>query len=696
MSFQEAVMVKRPFVALLRMSTSAVFAVLIGMTLPQGVSAQTELAIDEVVVTARKRDESLSDIPDSITVIGAQVIETANVSTIRDFADLTPNLTIIDQLRPGTQTMTIRGMTTVQNGELPVAFVVDGVNVPSMNFINQELVDIDRIEILRGPQGTLYGRGAVGGAINIVTKKPTDELEGRFRLTYAEGNALFVGGTGSGPMSDTARFRLSVSHRTEDGLIDNVGAGTEADFFDETSIQGRLEFQPSDALTLEIRGRYLEGEAGGIYLVPVTTAQIDDFSIPVSANLNGEDERDTWTFSVKADYVFDNRLRLTSMTGLHNTESFWFGDGDFSTVQKFAQDWTIDVYSYNQELRITSDDAGPTRWIGGLFFQEREDTEFTDFGTEGPNRTIGFAFPGGAREIRDRRSWAVFGQVDHDFNDRFALSAGLRFDEEDNRTYFGQLGISPEDSFSEWQPKVSLAYSLSDDVMGYLTVSRGFRPGGFSNTSGVLYENEVSENLELGVKASLTDSRVQLNLAVFHIDFQDQQLFFSRVTNAGVQRFIINVAEATNIGAEIELAARITENFRLNASYGLTNTEIADFDGTGRFDGNDTPQVNDFSFNLAAECTNRIANLDFTGRLDYERRGEVDWDLANLVTTPEKDYVNLYLSIGNDDWNVFAFGRNLLDEQQPTAIGTDVFGPGNHLRAPSRPRQVGIGFNRSF
>ena len=689
-------MVKRPFIALLRMSTSAVFAMLIGMTLPRGVSAQTGLAIDEVVVTARKRDESLSAIPDSITVIGARVIETANVSTIRDFADLTPNLTIIDQLRPGTQTMTIRGMTTVQNGELPVAFVVDGVNVPSMNFINQELVDIDRIEILRGPQGTLYGRGAVGGAINIVTKKPTDELEGRFRLTYAEGNALFVGGTGSGPMSDTARFRLSVSHRTEDGLIDNVGAGTEADFFDETSIQGRLEFQPSDALTLEIRGRYLEGEAGGIYLVPVTTAQIDDFSIPVSANLNGEDERDTWTFSVKADYVFDNRLRLTSITGLHNTESFWFGDGDFSTAQTFAQDWTIDVYSYNQELRITSDDAGPTRWIGGLFFQEREDTEFTNFGTEGPDRTIGFAFPGGAREIRDRRSWAVFGQVDHDFNDRFTLSAGLRFDEEDNRTYFGQLGIRPEDSFSEWQPKVSLSYSLSDDVMGYLTVSRGFRPGGFSNTSGVLYENEVSESLELGVKASLADSRAQLNLAVFHIDFQDQQLFFSRVTNAGVQRFIINVAETTNIGAEIELAARITENCRLNASYGSINTEIADFDGTGQFDGNDTPQVNDFSFNLAAECTNQIANLDFTGRLDYERRGEVDWDLANLVTTPEKDYVNLYLSIGNDDWNVFAFGRNLLNEQQPTAIGTDVFGPGNHLRTPSQPRQVGIGFNRSF
>lgn len=689
-------MAKRPFIALLRMSTSAVFSMLIGMTVPRDVSAQTELAIDEVVVTARKRDESLSDIPDSITVIGSQVIETANVSTIRDFADLTPNLTIIDQLRPGTQTMTIRGMTTVQNGELPVAFVVDDVNVPSMNFINQELVDIDRVEILRGPQGTLYGRGAVGGAINIVTKKPTDELEGRLRLTYAEGNALFVGGTVSGPMSDTARFRLSVSHRTEDGLIDNVGAGTEADFFDETSIQGRLEFQASDTLTLEIRGRYLQGEAGGIYLSPVTTARIDDFSIPVSANLNGEDERDTWTFSVKADYVFDNRLRLTSITGLHNTESFWFGDGDFSTARTLAQDWTIDVYSYNQELRITSDDAGSTRWIGGLFFQEREDTEFTNFGTEGPNRTIGFAFPGGAREIRDRRSWAVFAQVDHDFNDRFTLSAGLRFDEEDNRTYFGQLGISPEDSFNEWQPKVSLSYNWSDDVMGYLTVSRGFRPGGFANTSGVLYENEVSNNLEIGVKASLADSRVQLNLAVFHIDFQDQQLFFSRVTNAGVQRFIINVAETTNIGAEIELAARITKNFRLKASYGSTNTKIADFDGTGRFDGNDTPQVNDFSFNLAAEYTNQIGNLDFTGRLDYERRGEVDWDLANLVTTPEKDYVNLYLSIGNDDWNVFAFGRNLLDEQQPTAIGTDVFGPGNHLRTPSRPRQVGIGFNRSF
>ncbi|MEJ8566210.1 TonB-dependent receptor [Elongatibacter sediminis] len=663
------------------------------MALPVTLHAQ---GLEEIVVTARKRAENIMDIPDAITAFNAETIENARITSIQDFANLTPNLTIIDQLVPGTQTVSIRGMTTVQNGELPLAFVVDGVNVPSMNFINQELVDIERIEVLRGPQGALYGRGAIGGAINVVTKTPTDEVEVIGKATYGKGNAFFAGGTVSGPISEGSAYgRLSFSYRNEDGLIDNLAAGTEADPVEETSVQGRLIFHPSDQLTIDLRGRYMTGESGGVYLAPVTTEQIDDFSIPIDMNLNGDDDRDVWSASAKVDYDFSNGITFTSISGVSDTEEYFFGDGDFSPAQTFAQDWIIEVEAFNQEFRFTSADDAPIRWIAGVFYQDREDREFTRFGLEGPGPSVvPFDPPAGNREIRDRKSYAVFGQAEYDLTDRVELTAGLRYDSEDNETQSLHLGgLVQEETFSEWQPKVSLTYHWNDDVMTFLSMSRGFRPGGFSPSSGLLYENEVSDNFEIGVKASLLDSKVHLSASAFRIDFSDQQYFFSRATPAGVQRFIININETTNTGVEFEVSTNPIEGLDISLGLGVTDTEIDDFDGSGDFVGNQTPQVNDYSAVLSTQYRWPLGDSGWhgIGRFDWERRGPVYWDLENLVKTPSKDYLNLYFGIENDNLTLFAWGDNVLDEQQPTAIGPNAFGPGLHLRTPSRPASYGVG-----
>ena len=228
--------------------------------------------------------------------------------------------------------------------------------------------------------------------------------------------------------------------------------------------------------------------------------------------------------------------------------------------------------------------------------------------------------------------------------------------------------------------------------MTYVTLARGFRPGGFSSSSGVLYNNEKSDNFEVGLKGTFLDSRLTLSAALYYIDFSDQQHFFSRVTPNGIQQFIINIAETTNKGVEIELNTKIAPGLDASFSFGSTDSEMEDFDGSGIFDGNTTPQVNDFTFNTSIRYTRAVAgDWQFAGRLDYERRGEVNWDLNNLVKTPEKNYLNLYAAIENSRWTLFAFGDNILDEQQATASGTDVFGPGQHLRTPSRPRAYGVG-----
>lgn len=662
------------------------------LAMPFTIHAQ---GLEEIIVTARKRAENIMEIPDAITAFNEETITNARITSIQDFANLTPNLTIIDQLIPGTQTVSIRGMTTVQNGELPLAFVVDGVNVPSMNFINQELVDIERIEVLRGPQGALYGRGAIGGAINIVTKAPTDEVEFIGRATYGKGNAFFAGGTVSGPLVEGKAYgRLSVSYRNEDGLIDNIGAGTEADPIEEKAIQGRLIFHPNEQLTIDLRGRYLTGETGGVYLAPVTTEQIDDFSIPINMNINGDDDRDIWSTSAKIDYEFGSGLTFTSISGLSKTDEYFFGDGDFSPDPIFAQDWIIDVEAFNQEFRLSSGDDAALRWIAGIFYQDREDREFTRFGLEGPGPTvIPFDPPAGNREIRDRKSLGVFGQIGYDLTDRLELTAGLRYDEEENTTQSLHLNnLVQQKTFSEWQPKLSLSYHLTENTMGFATMARGFRPGGFSPSSGLLYENEVADNFEIGVKSSLFDSKVHLAASAFYIDYENQQFFFSRATPEGIQTFIINIAKTTNTGLEMELSTSPIEGLDLSFALGIVDTEIDDFDGSGAFIGNQTPQVNDYSAVLSAQYTWPLGGAwSGIGRFDFERRGPVYWDLDNVVETPSKNYLNLYFGVENGNLTLFAWGDNILDEQQPTASGPNAFGPGLHLRTPSRPASYGVG-----
>jgi len=188
--------------------------------------------LEEVLVTARKRSESLQEIPESVTVLNEDVIDAARISNIKDFSTLVPNLHVSTNFRQGLSFVTIRGLITPQVGEPPVAFVVDGVTVPNLEFINQDLGQIERIEVLRGPQGALYGKNAIGGAINIVTKRPADEPQGHVDLSFAEGDDLRVGASVSGALGDSVRARLSADYRDFNGLIENEFLEEKADYVD--------------------------------------------------------------------------------------------------------------------------------------------------------------------------------------------------------------------------------------------------------------------------------------------------------------------------------------------------------------------------------------------------------------------------------------------------------------------------------
>ncbi|MFK7958034.1 MAG: TonB-dependent receptor, partial [Lysobacterales bacterium] len=447
--------------------------------------------LEEIVVKARKRDESLQDIPEAVTVFNADTIAAAGINTVNDFANLTPNLMIREGFRDGTSFITMRGISTAQQGLPPVTVVVDGVQVAALDFINQGLVDIESIEVLRGPQGALYGAGAMAGAINITTAAPTDTTQGKFKISGASGNDLRLQGILSGPVgeSDDWSYRVRASYRDFDGVVDNV-RGEEVDFDEALQVGGRLLFR-GERLTADFRASVGDYEAGaieqaripvrpladtdsefvrrhaladftGAQFVPVlsidqTVNDFDGAGFQIDSDFLGAEEREFVNLSMKLDYEFD-AFTLTSVTSYDDADQQVAGDSDWasadilgiagaagsglfpaltglSNVTGRAQSLNDDFEAFTQELRITSNTDSRFRWLAGAWYQDREAQTVLSLpvalnGNQlGPDffGAVGAAFP--RTDLKNDELWAVFGQINYDITDDLELTVGLRYDD---------------------------------------------------------------------------------------------------------------------------------------------------------------------------------------------------------------------------------------------------------------------------
>ena len=652
--------------------------------------------LDSVVITAQKRRERAQDVPSATSVITDADIERAGIRNIQDAAALTPNLVILDQLRPGIQTISFRGFTTVQGGQSPFAIVVDGVPQPGQEFLKQRFVDVQQIEVLRGPQGTLYGAGAIAGAINIVTRPPTDQFEARTGIGYYEGNEHDYYASVAGALSPgVAWYRLGVSQTDFTGLINNDYNNSKVDASHETTFNGELLFKPNDRLAIDLRANGTDGTNAALWLVAVPNADFDNFSKNPSTDINGRDTRRLQTYSAKVDYTLEP-FTLTSITAYNSANQFLTADGDFSPAKIAGQTWRNDTRGESQEFRLTSNGDGPLRYNLGYFYQRYRVHDVTQFGAEQPDGSV--VYPVGGDNITNNLQYsnAVFGQVTYDFTNALSLTGGLRYDRVRASVDYPSTAVHDDHVFSELQPKVTLAYKFTPDLLTYATYSKGFRTGGFNPTTPIairLYDDETSKNYELGVKSSWLDNKLILNAALFHTRFENQQFFFSLATATGIYRAITNIPETTVNGAELEGQYVAARWFKINAGAGYNKTKIDRFD-QGEYDGNRTPQVYGLTTNVGLESQYDVANGQLVGRVDVQHRGDVYWDLANQVRTPPKNFVNARIAfnrdIGQYGLQVALIGRNLTDERTPAAVGANSLGPGTSLRSANEPRQVGI------
>jgi iron complex outermembrane receptor protein len=650
-------------------------------------AAAGELA--DIVVTAQKRTERLQEIPAAATVVTATDLVNAGVQTVQDVAALTPNLVIIDQLRPGIQTVSFRGFTTVQGGQSPFSIVVDGVPQPGQEFLKQQLVDVQQIEVLRGPQGTLYGAGAIAGAINIVTKAPGDHLEVGAKLTAAEGSDKTATFTIGGPITDGLKGRASAYWRNFDGLIKNAANPLTVDFANERSFSGELLATPSDRLDISLRGRRTSGTNAALWLVLVTNDQFDDFSKGPAEDQPGVDKRELTSLSLKADYRLDP-FTLTSITAYNDAKQYLTADGDFSPASVFSQTWLNNTTAWSQEFRLTSRDDSPVVWNVGVWGQDYKVHDATTF----------FALaPGGFAAATDSkfkyRSWALFGQAAYEFAPGWKATLGARYDRVKASFVDPTTSDTGDHTFGESQPKATLSYQLTPTTLTYLSWSKGFRTGGFNPQTPLtirLYNNETAKNAELGFKSTFDAGRYLLNAAVFHTDFDDQQFFYSAATDVGIFRAIVNIPKTRVNGVEAEAQARITDGFRTMLALGYNDTKVTK-SSDGSYDRKRVPQVYGFTGTLSGEYTKTLTDTQsFVIRLDWNHRGSVYWDLANELKTPAKNFLNARIALTTGRWTLAAVGRNITNERTPAAVGANAFGAGLTLRSANEPRQVGAEF----
>jgi iron complex outermembrane receptor protein len=721
---------------------------LVSMVLSDLALAQEGSVMEEVVVTARKRDEAFRDVPVTINVFTAETIQAAGIQRPADYIAMVPNMTLVETQNAGNAFVVIRGISQARNSEPSVAVLIDGVAQTNPAQFNQELYDIQQIEVLKGPQGGLYGRNAIGGAILVTTAAPTETFAGSVKLGVGNESSYRVQGDISGPMSETLKYRASVAYYETDGFLENEFMGGKADPVEDLSGRLRLLWEPSDTVSADLRFSIDNLETRALYFVIPRADEANVFSIvsdannvttPITLDNPGINDRDLWNAALKLDFDVGGGT-LTSISSYDDTEEILTGDAfDFRPAPQsifqvllgtdLNQSQFLDVQAYSQELRFTSATEGKVRWIAGAYYVHTDrfisTTNMVDTGNgvfpvyETPSTNPLNPSATFLADEQDQDAWSVFADVTFEVTEKFEIDAAIRYDEDkrENTTKTPQAFIPQPDpmgpptvftgdvrshTWSEPQPKITLRYKPVENVTLYGGYSRGFRSGGFNQTGvgavadnsvpevfGVndLFEAEIADTYELGFKGQFMENRLNLGIAVFQTESENGYFFVFLPANSTQN---LGNLDADYEGYEIELNGRLTDRFDFYLAYGYTDSEITSMEDPSVI-GNEAPLVSRYTANAGLQYRQPLGDaLDLTLRVDANKVGETWWDPYNVTSRDPITLVDARVSLGGERWMATAWGKNLNDEEYNTE-----FSPGGFL-FKALPQRYGVEFLYKF
>jgi iron complex outermembrane recepter protein len=698
-------------------------------------AADPEAATGDIIVTATRRAAAAQDVPAAIQAFTSQAIDSAGIEKPIDFIGLTSNVNLVETQNAGNAFIVIRGITQARNSEPSVAVIVDGVQQVNPAQFNQELFDIEQIEVLKGPQGGLYGRNAIGGAIVIRTKQPTDTFEGRFKAGIDNGFGYTLQGGVSGPISDKVKFRVAANWYDTDGFIKNTFLNEDADPVKDFGVRGALLVQATDQLSFDLRASYNRLETQALYFNIVN--DVNDTSKLVRVNNRGQNDRDLVNVSLKITHESDIGT-FTSITSYDTVSEILTGDAfDFLPIRDsfffnlfeflfgagngfdLNQSQFLDVKAWSQEFRFTSPSDQPFRWIVGGYMVGTDryistgnmiDTNqgvFPVYRTPSTNpRNPQFSF---LADKQTNFAWAMFANASYDITDQLTFDVSLRYDKDRRKnttltpTNFlpnvpgfppGRTGEVRRKSFDAWQPKFTITYEPTDTLTVYGGFSKGFRSGGFNQTGvgavaasngivGVedIFKAETAETFEIGAKAQAFDKR--LNIAASAYTTKSKNSYFFVFLAANSTQNLGNVPEVQLKGFEIDASARVFPGFDLNVGVGYTFSDIKKF-ADPTVNGNEAPLVSRYTLNLGGQFTHAITDeVIGVARVDYRRIGRTWFDIANSTSRDPVDLVNLRVGLEYKNVTLTGFAENLFDERYNAE-----FSPGGFV-FKARPRRYG-------
>lgn len=668
----------------------------LAVTDPARAEPKDLIALQEIVVTAQRRAQSVQDVPISISAYSAEMLEDLNAIRSDRLFTLVPGVSTLSYGMLGSSSVSIRGVGSLlvnQGVEQNVSIYVDDVVIGTSQAYDTSLFDVERVEVLRGPQGTLYGKNSVGGAFKFITRQPDDVPS--LSVDGAYGNHHLYQGRGvmNIPVNDKVAWRLALSMQGRDPVVPNTTPGAP-DLQDEDSRGARLQTRilASENTTVGLAFDWTRDHQTGLATGPFDSALDRETSV----NQENAEDREILGAAITVNHEM-GAWGLTSITAWREMDYTLFGDGD-STALSLAESGQSTKFSQvSQEVRLTSPVDSALSWVFGAFYY-RDSTDATNdvtFLDAGPAFFLPYGY--GERSLADieTQTAALFADATWKITQRFALSAGLRYthDAKDisyehtsNYPEFGgvlapvsaQTASRNDDMYS---PRLVGTLDWTDDVMTYASVTRGTKGGGFNALFVPAGDTlpigpETAWNYEVGLKSRMRDGAFGFNASLFHFDWRNQQVNVLIPGSFGLTTRR-NAGQSRSSGGELDIVMRPVSWGSVSLGYAYNDAHFVSYRDapTGDLSGNDMPNTSRHHVVAQVQANRSLGNdLALVFATSYIYKSEQFLDTENTLRQPGFDLVNTRLGIESARWGASLFVENLFDEAYRTSAFIDFLG----------------------
>lgn len=684
-----------------------------------------------IIVTARKKSEALKDVPIAISALGSAQLEAQGITSFDQVLNVIPNASQSGGIAGSVQGLiSIRGISTLVRFvglETGVGFYVDGVYTGRPENFNQDLIDIERVEVLRGPQGALFGRNTIAGAINIITRDPSDTLTGQVEAGYGNYDAYNVKGYISGPLvEDKLAASFSAGYSKSDGYTKNIsGIQPDLDAVDLATFRGKIKATPSDGLEFILSADGLIDRGRPSFFEVSDVAFVDDPSESTPFTVNNDQpnflHRDIWGASLTSN-VDVGQGTWTTIFAYRDTSFDAALDDDKVPVRFFIDNFGSDTKFWSVESRYAGEIVDGIDLVAGVYYLDQKSDNESNFalgdfltGVPGVEPTIDLT------SSVDTTSIAAFFDIDVEITNGLSLEIGGRFVSErkiashiqvDQTGIFGSTNFNRRRRDNDFAPTASLSYEIAPNATAYVRYAEGFKSAGFNTdfvTAGSNLEvnPEKATSYEAGLKTNFLNNNINFNLAGFYTDYENLQV--SQITGGGVT--LTNAAQAKIFGFEADLSARVSSKFEINGSVGYLNATYDNFPGCPRPGATPvaltTPNCAGNFLNIAPELTMALGaqftqpvndSIDFYTRADWNFRSKVFFEPQNTtrLSGDGRHLVNLRAGLKSDSWKLTGWVNNLFDATYVNFADDRSAIAINTTQAFGAPRTYGVTVGYSF